>query len=555
MTKFPNMKKTLLLFGVLLGFTFVQAQIADFSKEARIEIPAKAHQLLASLKKADREIISCLRTTQFFVNAGVADSSTQTITTVDETNGYLTLTQTTHAYENGQWVFQEEVVLYGTDQVGSEELFDSPLDSLAFFGTDPVTGQKILVVKGIVTLTPTDKLERIDIFLNTGFFGLPLGTILFGVNLFYYDNDDYLIATASKEVDFFAGFLLVNADTAHYQNNVAGQPLVETNWQWEDNAYVPTNRITRTYPNPGDQEDTIMFESWNEGTSQWDFNSLSLLSYTAAGNLSAEIVQVGSPGMWQTVQEILYTYDAQDRLTELLQQLVDPNGNTSPFDREIYQYDQPQGWIYLKMDQSFQAGSWVTYERTIHEECDNVGTAPEAPTQLTAQQSMTFGAIDLTWSDNSTHEQGYRIERSLNGIDFDEIGAVGESVTAHTDNDNLEEGTTYYYRVRAFNLAGFSPYSNVAEAKTASTSVSRPELAGFHQAYFSADGMLTLVFGQDADPRLVHVYDVQGRPLVHARLNGAGLQQVEASHLPQGLYVVQVHFGNGTHAATKVLRP
>lgn len=517
-----------------------------------MEIPAKVNKLLASLKNADREIISCFRTTEFSVNAGVSDSSFQVFTTVDETNGYLTYTQTTNAYELGKWEFQEEYVIYGPRDLANIEA--AAVDSFALFGTDPVTGEKILVVKGIFTLSATEKIDRIDIFLNTGFFGLPLGTILFGVNLFYYDNDDYLIATASKEVDIFGGFVLVNADSSHYVNNAAGQALVETSWQWDGSVYIPTTRLTRTYPAPGDQEDTVIFESWNEGTSEWEYNSLSLLSYTASGNISAEIVQVGGPGSWQTVQEILYSYDAQDRLTEVLQQLVDLNGATTPFDRDVYQYDQPQGWIYQLLRQSFQANAWVTYARILHEECDNVGTIPDAPTALTAQQSVTFGAIDLSWSDNSVHEQGFAIERSEDGVAFDEIATVNENVTTYTDNDNLEEGTVYYYRVRGFNLAGYSPYSNIADAKTASTSISRPEVEGLHQAYFSADGMLTLTFSQDVDPRLVHVYDVQGRPLVNVSLGSGSVQQVKADHLPQGIYVVQVHFANGKHASTKVHR-
>lgn len=69
--------------------------------------------------------------------------------------------------------------------------------------------------------------------------------------------------------------------------------------------------------------------------------------------------------------------------------------------------------------------------------------------------------IRLSWKDNSDNEGGFEIERSDNvRNDFRKVGEVGAGVTTFIDL-NVPLGQRYYYRVRAFNGAGFSAYSNV----------------------------------------------------------------------------------------------
>jgi titin len=67
--------------------------------------------------------------------------------------------------------------------------------------------------------------------------------------------------------------------------------------------------------------------------------------------------------------------------------------------------------------------------------------------------------VDLRWTDNSTSETGFRIERSGNGTIFTQIATVGANATTYA-NTNLTTGVRYWYRVRAYNSAGASPPSN-----------------------------------------------------------------------------------------------
>jgi hypothetical protein len=79
------------------------------------------------------------------------------------------------------------------------------------------------------------------------------------------------------------------------------------------------------------------------------------------------------------------------------------------------------------------------------------------------------GQLTLTWADSSTNELGCSIERSTGTTGtFGEIGTTGPSVIAYTDL-TVADGTTYCYRVRAFNATAYSDYSNVACATVAQT--------------------------------------------------------------------------------------
>jgi hypothetical protein len=85
----------------------------------------------------------------------------------------------------------------------------------------------------------------------------------------------------------------------------------------------------------------------------------------------------------------------------------------------------------------------------------------------TGHSTAAGAQLTLTWTDNSTNESGFAIERKT-GITgtFTQIAQVGANITAHTD-PNLTAGTSYCYRVRAFNATEYSGYSNESCGTTA----------------------------------------------------------------------------------------
>jgi hypothetical protein len=83
-----------------------------------------------------------------------------------------------------------------------------------------------------------------------------------------------------------------------------------------------------------------------------------------------------------------------------------------------------------------------------------------APSNLTAT-ALSGLRIRLDWAYINATQTGFRIQRAVNGGAFVQIAQVGLSVRQFTD-PNVAQGTTYSYRVAAFNTGAQSAWSNTA---------------------------------------------------------------------------------------------
>ncbi len=83
-------------------------------------------------------------------------------------------------------------------------------------------------------------------------------------------------------------------------------------------------------------------------------------------------------------------------------------------------------------------------------------TVPVAPANLAATAGTGFAV--LTWTDSSSNEAGFYVERTPNGSNtWARIGTVAANVATYR---NTVVAGRYQYRVQAFNAAGTSAYSN-----------------------------------------------------------------------------------------------
>ncbi len=87
-----------------------------------------------------------------------------------------------------------------------------------------------------------------------------------------------------------------------------------------------------------------------------------------------------------------------------------------------------------------------------------------APTSLVATQ-LTSTSVRLNWTDTSTNEEGFAIERAVksgnNWGAYSQIATVGADTTTYTNTGVSKK--SYRYRVRSYRGTNYGPYSNVAE--------------------------------------------------------------------------------------------
>src|SRR5687768_10205533 len=99
---------------------------------------------------------------------------------------------------------------------------------------------------------------------------------------------------------------------------------------------------------------------------------------------------------------------------------------------------------------------------------------PAAPNTLVVTASGPR-QINMTWKDNSTTEQGFAVERTVAGTgssNYQTIATLPANSTSFSDT-TVAPGTTYGYRIRAFNSIG-SSYSSSQFAATPSDTALAP---------------------------------------------------------------------------------
>ena len=105
----------------------------------------------------------------------------------------------------------------------------------------------------------------------------------------------------------------------------------------------------------------------------------------------------------------------------------------------------------------------------------NTAIVPYKPTNLSAT-AVSASRINLTWTDKSSNETGFQIERKSGSCSstnsWGKIETVGQNIKSYS-NAGLTSGKTYSYRIRAYKKSsaqpyayGYSLYSNCDDATT-----------------------------------------------------------------------------------------
>ena len=135
---------------------------------------------------------------------------------------------------------------------------------------------------------------------------------------------------------------------------------------------------------------------------------------------------------------------------------IRPQGSSSYSNTIIYDINIVSNtrFVLSKVPSSTSSGSKVIL-------CDSAVAVPAAPSATTATNAQTL--VNVTWTDNSTDEIGFKIYRRLSNET--EATEIATAVTASPYSDStLTEGQTAYYSVAAYNENGVSAKSKVVTA-------------------------------------------------------------------------------------------
>ncbi|MEW6619859.1 MAG: fibronectin type III domain-containing protein [bacterium] len=134
-----------------------------------------------------------------------------------------------------------------------------------------------------------------------------------------------------------------------------------------------------------------------------------------------------------------------------------PANTTSYEDKKL----EPNTTYYYRIMSYNQAGK-SSYSN--EQKATTKDIPPYSPSGLLAKPISTT-QIDLCWEDNSKNEQGFKLERCRKEQSWTQIAILPADTTAYQDKD-LQQNTSYFYRLRAYNGLGDSDYSNEVECLT-----------------------------------------------------------------------------------------
>ncbi|MGA1979975.1 MAG: glycoside hydrolase family 9 protein [Sedimentisphaerales bacterium] len=167
---------------------------------------------------------------------------------------------------------------------------------------------------------------------------------------------------------------------------------------------------------------------------------------------------------------------------------------TSPYS---YTWSNVAAGSYSLTARATDNGGAVTTSSAVSITVTGTTTVPTAPSGLTATAASS-SQINLAWTDNSSNETGFYVERSTSSTSgFSQIASLGANVTTYSST-GLAASTRYYYRVRAYNSAGNSAYSNTANATTQAAGTTAPAAPSNLTATAASSSQINLAWTDNA---------------------------------------------------------
>jgi len=114
---------------------------------------------------------------------------------------------------------------------------------------------------------------------------------------------------------------------------------------------------------------------------------------------------------------------------------------------------------------SVRATTGTAYSDLAYADSITTGSPPDNAPVIGTVAVVSSSSLTVTWTDTATNATNFYIYRSTDDSTYEEIDNVEDGIQTYTDT-GLASHTTYYYKVRAYNAAGWSAYTSSANNTT-----------------------------------------------------------------------------------------
>ncbi len=310
--------------------------------------------------------------------------------------------------------------------------------------------------------------------------------------------------------------------------------------------------------NGTDQSSPIMTISTRYGTSNTDKLQIIFTPPATAGGVALTLYQTllaPFKGVWLEAMENVTFGDTGTynlvirRVSDDKTLLTYSNKNLALWRPDYTNYNRPKYGLY----RSLTTASYLRDEDVLFADFEyhKIATpyTPFSPLELRVS-SVTDNLVSLAWKDTSAREDQFRIDRSIDGVNWYFNSYSPANSTAYTDT--IYGAGTYYYRIRSENASGSSAYTdsvNVVISSVAIDENKKPKNYVLEQNYpnpFNPSTMINYHIAKDGYTRL-DVYNVVGSKVASLvdGIKSAGSYSVQfsGSEVPSGLYFYKLESG------------